>query len=162
MSGSGVVSDDFTVGTASTTSNAYNDFPFSTYWHDARSEFLYRVIDLSNAGLNTAANITKIAFNVYSANGYEMQNFSVGMKLTTDSDLLTYSFGSGYTTVYSGSQTISGTGWHVITLDTPFAWDGTSNLAIQICFNNTGYSSDSEVYYWNAGGVLQRKIQHIL
>ncbi|MCD4745874.1 MAG: fibronectin type III domain-containing protein, partial [Bacteroidales bacterium] len=38
-------------------------------------------------------------------------------------------------------------GWNVITLTTPFNWDGTSNLLIKVCFDNTSYSSNSTVYY---------------
>jgi hypothetical protein len=57
-----------------------------------------------------------------------MQNYS-GTSVTGWID-------SGWTTVYSGTYKISGTGWQMITLQTPFLWNGTDNLLIEICFDN--------------------------
>ena len=40
------------------------------------------------------------------------------------------------TQVYTNNYTVPGTGWQTITFTTPFTWDGTSNILIQICFDN--------------------------
>ena len=51
------------------------------------------------------------------------------------------------TLVYQGTIQFSSTGWTQITLQTPFTWDGTSNL---IGCNATldGYSSNNVVLYF--------------
>jgi hypothetical protein len=40
----------------------------------------------------------------------------------------------------------AGTGWQYVTLSTPYIWNGTSNLLVEICFGNTSFTT--------AGGVL--------
>jgi hypothetical protein len=64
----------------------------------------------------------------------------------TSATTLTGFVGAGWTNVYSGSYSVPATGWQVITLTTPFAWNGTSNLLINICFDNSSWSSNSTVY----------------
>ncbi|MCS7078356.1 MAG: T9SS type A sorting domain-containing protein, partial [Bacteroidia bacterium] len=42
-------------------------------------------------------------------------------------------------------------GWNTHTFSTPFYWDGTSNIIIETCFNNTSYTVNSPVYVTNMG-----------
>jgi len=52
---------------------------------------------------------------------------------------------TGWTTVYSGTYTVPGTGWQYIYLQTPFLYNGTQNLLVEVCFNNTSYTSSTSV-----------------
>jgi hypothetical protein len=72
-----------------------------------------------------------------------MNGFQISMKNTTIQDL-NGTWETGLTTVYSGTYAVAGTGWLMITLQTPFSWDG-SNLLIQICFDNNSYTLNSTV-----------------
>ena len=65
-----------------------------------------------------------------------MNGFNIRMMNTTASTITGYA--AGMTTVYSGTYTVPGTGWQMITLQTPFVWDG-SNLLVEVCYDNTGY-----------------------
>jgi hypothetical protein len=52
---------------------------------------------------------------------------------------------SDWTGVYSGTLRVNGLGWQFIVLQTPFYWDGVSNLLVEICFSNTNYSHGTYV-----------------
>jgi hypothetical protein len=60
---------------------------------------------------------------------------------------------TGWTTYYSGIYTIPGTGWQYITLQTPFLYNGTSNLLVDICFGNSSYTSATTVQGTSAPGM---------
>ena len=73
-----------------------------------------------------------MAFNVFrSAATQFSQTLNLKMGSTTATDLT--GFASGLTTVWSGPDTVSGTGWQTFTLLTPFTWDGTRNVVIELC-----------------------------
>ncbi|MCI0473390.1 MAG: T9SS type A sorting domain-containing protein, partial [Ignavibacteria bacterium] len=66
---------------------------------------------------------------------------------------------AGMTTAYSGTYTVPGTGWQEITLTTPFYWNGTNSLLVEICFNNSSYTSNSTVN-GTPNSLNQLKHQH--
>ncbi|MDN3676649.1 GEVED domain-containing protein [Flavobacterium paronense] len=126
----------------------YSDatLPFNTYWHDAKSQFLIYASDLTSAGY-TAGNLTSLAFNVSTVYSNQVMNgFKIAMKPTNIT-----SFGSAYETgltdYYTGSPSINATGWNTFTFGTPFVWDGTSNVVIQVCFDNSSYTDYNLIYY---------------
>jgi hypothetical protein len=99
---------------------------------------------LSASGL-TASYITKIGFNVITNGGTPMNGFSVKMQNTTATTISGFT-SSGWTNCYSGTYTIPGTGWQDIQLTTPFPWNGTSSLLIEICYDNTSSGTTSPVF----------------
>ena len=62
-------------------------------------------------------------------------------------------------TVYSGTYTVNGTGWQEINLTSPIQWDGTSNLLVEVCFNNSSYTTSSTVN-GTANSLNQMKHNH--
>ncbi len=109
--------------------------PIGTYYNYAITEQLYTATEIGTAGT-----ISSISFNyavstakdfpitVYMAN-VDAEDLSTGISLA-DAD-----------EVFSGTLSVTGSGWATITLDTPFDYDGTSNLLIGV---NKGY-----VYWYN-------------
>ena len=79
-----------------------------------------------------------------SYNTFLMNGFNIRLLNTTATTLTGYA--AGMTTVYSGSYTVPGNGWQMITLQNNFVWDGVSNLLLEICFDNTAYGYYSFVY----------------
>ena len=53
-------------------------------------------------------------------------------------------------------STISG--WNTFTLDVPFVWDGSSNVAIEVCYDNTTSASDfaDQTYGYSDGGTASQ------
>jgi hypothetical protein len=118
-------------------------YPYRTTWMDARTQMLYLQTELSAAGV-TAGNIYQIGFEVATL-GLPMNGFNVRIKGTSATALTAFET-TGWTTVYSGSYTVPATGWQMLTLQTPYYWNGTDNLLIEVCFDNNTWSGANEVY----------------
>ncbi|MCD4696123.1 MAG: fibronectin type III domain-containing protein, partial [Bacteroidales bacterium] len=116
--------------------------PFGTGWEDGQNQMLFTTLELNIAGIG-AGDITEIGWEVISTGG-AMNGFNIEMKTTSATSAT--SFESGFTNVYSTAYTPVA-GWNVFTLTTPFNWDGTSNLLVKVCFDNTSYTDNSTVYY---------------
>lgn len=132
----------YQIGTGTTTS----DCPFSTYYMDNRSQWIYTAQEFQALGVSGGV-IKSIALNVASFNPYPMNNFTIKMQNTAlDMFPATAFILDGWTTVYQSSLSINQTGWITFTLSTPFEWTG-SNLLVQFCFDNNAYTSpDCFVY----------------
>src|SRR6185503_905308 len=63
--------------------------------------------------------------------------------------------GSGLTTVKTLASYNTAAGWNDFSFDTPFTWDGTSNLIVELCYDNGSASAGDgmdQVYYYGDGG----------
>ncbi|MDW8226079.1 MAG: immunoglobulin domain-containing protein, partial [Bacteroidota bacterium] len=95
--------------------------------------------------------ITSLGFNVFATNGSAaLQNFTIKLKQTTATSVTGWDL-TGWTTVYSVTSYTVTTGWNMHTFSTPFAWDGTSNLLIEVCFNNLSYTYNASTYFTTSG-----------
>ncbi len=130
------------LGTGTLTSN----YPFTTYWMDGRTQILFTAAELAAGGAGTNKNITKIGFNVITAASQVMNGFSVKFQ-HTNLTALTGWVTTGWTETYSGNYAVPGTGWQFITMTNPtaFVYNGTSNLLVEICYDNSSYTSYSPV-----------------
>ena len=128
------------IGTG-TTSTSY---PFYTLYEDSRTQMLYTSTEII-AGGGGAGFINKIGFTILTVGSPAMSGFSVKMKTTTDATISTW-VTSGWTEVYTSSSYLpAGTGLQYIELATPFFWNGTTNLLVEVCFDNAAWSSNSTV-----------------
>jgi len=125
-------------------------YPYYTYYMDSRTQLLYLQSEMAAAGA-TQGNIYKIGFNVISNSSQAMNGFTIRMQNTTTSSLAGW-VTTGWTDVYYGTYTVPGTGIQYVDLQTPFYWDGVNNLLIEICFHNTSWTSNSNVYATNVSG----------
>ena len=129
-------------GTTSNTSTTY-PAPYGNWYQGARHQFLILASELTAAGM-TAGNINSLAFDVAQVQGTPLQGFTIALKLTSTS--VVSAFETGLTTVY-GPQAhtdVAGLNNHVFI--TPFYWDGTSNLLVETCFNNSSWTNNARVY----------------
>lgn len=124
---------EITIGSATTTQS----YPIDRYYNYSTHESIYLASEIGRAG-----NITKMAY--YKGSGTDVnaiQSVTIYMKNSSDATLATGTYStSGYTQVYSGSfPNTASSGWMEITLGTPFAYNGTSNLAILIVKGNQAW-----------------------
>jgi hypothetical protein len=122
--------------------------PFGTYYMDEKSQFIITRSELINAGYTTAnSQMRSIAFNVVTNAGQAMYGFSIKVGHTTAASYGTsyYLGNTGMTTVYSGTVTPVA-GWNTFNFTTPFNYNGTDNLVIEICWDNSSYTTDTKVY----------------
>jgi hypothetical protein len=127
-----------TIGSGTVSCN----YPYTTYWRAGRTQLLYTAAQLTAAGA-TPGTITSLGFDVYSYSSQTMQSFNIKMMNTS---LVTLSgWVTGLQNCYTGTYSVPGTGWQMITLQTPFYWDGT-NVILEICYgDNASYTSYSYV-----------------
>ncbi|MBM4158634.1 MAG: M20/M25/M40 family metallo-hydrolase [Ignavibacteria bacterium] len=139
-----------TIGTG-TSSTGY---PFYTFYHDSRTDMLFLASEINASG-GIAGFITKIGFDVISASSQVMNGFYVKMQHTTATSISGFT-NTGWTDVYSGTYTVPGTGWQYVNLQTPgFYWNGVNNLLVEICFDNTSYTSNSTVNGTTSSGTVR-------
>lgn len=134
-----VVSSTSSVQNTSGSGTVTANFPLGTYYHDQRSQMIY-----TPAEVGGAMTINSVALDVSTIPGQVMNAFTIRMKHTATADYSSSASwdSTGWTTVYSTAQTVSTTGWNTFTLTTPFVYNGSSNLMVDICFNNTNYTSE--------------------
>jgi hypothetical protein len=141
---SNVTSATVTVGTGTTTSSV---MPFSTNYMDERSQIIVTRDELVAAGW-TSANpvIRSLAFFVTTASSQVMNSLTIRVAHTSSSSFGSTSFLSGtFTTVFSGNVTALANSWNTYNFTTPFSYNGSSNLLVEICWNNTSYTTNSTV-----------------
>jgi hypothetical protein len=135
-----------TIGTGTTSSN----FPFTTYWMDGRTQYLYLASELNLP----SGFINQVGFDIITADPAAMNGFKVSMKTTSLTSLTGYET-TGFTTCYSpASYTLPGTGWQMIGLTSPFYYTAGSNLVVEICYNNSAYTQYSPVNCTTAPGMF--------
>jgi subtilisin family serine protease len=118
-------------------------FPLATYYHDARTQAIYLPSEVGAAG-----RLTSLALDVTQLPGQMMNDFTIRLKHTARNEYPSNNRtweSSGWVTVYNGTVTISALGWRVFEFSTPFDYDGVQNLMVDICFNNSSYTSDGKV-----------------
>ena len=129
-----------TIGSGTATSG----YPYYTNYMGSRTQMLYLAADLVSGGA-VAGNLYSVGFNVNLAYPQVMQNFTIKMGLTAAVALTGWAT-PVMNTVYAVNYGVPGTGWRDIKLTTPFYWDGTSNIIVEICFGNNGsYTNNSTV-----------------
>jgi hypothetical protein len=120
-------------GTGSNTSTAF-PAPYGNYFGGVKHQFIYRASELSAKGV-TAGILTEFGFNVSSLVSGNLNGFSISMKNSTVNDL-TSGWQTGLTTVFSSAVYNANIGWNLHPLSPGFYWDGTSNIIVEVCFNN--------------------------
>lgn len=134
-------------GTASNTSNSY-PAPYGLYFFGAKHQFLITSAELTAAGVPAGASISSIGFNVVSDNGTAIHNgFEVVVYSTTNADPLQLGYNTtGQVSSSSSTNFNPSTGWNQHALSS-FTWNGTTNLVIQTCFNNSSYSTNASTQW---------------
>jgi len=118
-------------------------YPLACYYHDARMQSIYTPAEVGPTG-----RLTSISLDVAKLPGQLLKDFTIRLKHSTRAS---YPFGErtweseGWVTVFSGNVTLPALGWNTITFTTPFDYDGTMNLMVDVSFNNNDYSSDGTV-----------------
>ncbi len=136
-------------------------YPFTTFWMDAKTQMLYTAQELlDNGALTSGGNIISLSFNVASYSTQVINDMKISLQNYANNYLSDFET-NGWTTVFQSNYVVQGTGWQKINLQIPFYWDGGSNLLIEICFNNSSYTTNSMVYATNAANCLIHKYQDL-
>lgn len=138
-------STTITVGTATT---PYSAHPFGTVYMDERVQYIYKKPELTAAGWTSAEPYLKsISFYVSSVSPQAMNTFKITMAHTSGNSFTNTSFvtGTNTTTVFTGTVSLV-QGWNTLTFSTPFSYNGSSNVLMNICWNNNSFTHNSAVH----------------
>ncbi len=129
------------VGTGSG-SNSQNDYPapYGNFYQGAKHQMLIQASELTALGVS-AGNIYSLAFDVTGVNGVQLEDFTIGIKLTTQNSV--NMFQTGLTNVFGPVNYTETTGYNTHTFSSPFYWDGTSNVLVQTCFRSGNWSANA-------------------
>lgn len=148
------------LGSDSTFVNSTTSYPavFGNFYRSARHQILYKATELTASGA-TAGDITSIAFDIAQLNGTDTYcNFQIQMG-HTNLNQVNNNMVNGLADVFTPKTVIIDTGWNTYTFDTPFQWDGSSNIIVNLCYDktvatnagnslcNVTYSSNSQTRY---------------
>ncbi|MFM2201574.1 MAG: hypothetical protein RL040_774, partial [Bacteroidota bacterium] len=100
----------------------------------ARSVFLYRVDELSAAGLSAGDAVSRLAFAF--ANAPTSVSFcKIELSLSNDTVITDAVQSNSFTTVYNASDDLTA-GWNDYNFLNDWTWDGTSSLVVRVTWSN--------------------------
>lgn len=124
---------------------------------NAKSRFLLKAADLTAMGLS-AGYIDQLSLYVYvKGSSAPFENFRIGMKEVTDTEI---SGAPWYDTdeVFSGDVTTVVSSWNDFDFTNLFLWDGTSNIYVDFCFNNSSVVGQDQIIGFNIGTVGEESL----
>ena len=137
------------IGVGGVSTNSY--LPNYEFYNYSLTQQIYTADEIGTAGT-----INSIAF-FYT--GTATRTLDVYMVNTTVSSFASNNDWIAVTAadkVYSGSVTYTANAWNTFVLDTPFAYDGVSNLAVIVDDNTGSYVSSVGAYVFDATGMTLR------
>jgi len=138
-----------TIGNGTTFTGNTAHSPISRWYGSVHTQIVYTKSEINAAGFTGAGQITKLGFNVYAFNTSDpLLNFSIKMKHTTAADASSHDGGTFNTVYTAGSYAPIAGGWDMLTLATPFQWNGIDNIILDFCHDNSpNFSSNGQLYY---------------
>ncbi|MBK8951649.1 MAG: hypothetical protein IPM85_04305 [Chitinophagaceae bacterium] len=150
---------DINIGTG-TTGNTTTTYPcpLQDYYEGSRAQFLYRVSELTPAGMGPGL-ITSIKYNVVSLGTTGLiEDMVIKIGHTTVATLSTAAWdafnGATVSTISADYKPVAGI--NTFTLPTPFNWNGSDNILIEICNGDPGnatgtWFTNNPVIPWTTG-----------
>jgi hypothetical protein len=130
----------YTIGSGNINGTA----PFGTSSTTSRSQYVWKASEMVTAGI-IPGDITGLQFYLQSLGG-AMNNMTIRFKQTLLDSLTQNTFNNtGFTEVYHHHTEFTTTGWNSLQLTTPFTWDGTSNMLVEVTFDNSSATVDNVV-----------------
>lgn len=145
---SAFVSNARQVGTGTLVSSAAPNPYYTTFWGN-REQFLITAAELLASGIS-AGPITSLGLAVQGVTTtLPLTNFTISMGTTALTAMPT-SFVAGLTPVFTTpSYTVLPFTTNTHNFQTPFVWDGVSNILIETCFNNSNWNGSQTITYSN-------------
>lgn len=125
-----------TVAEGTTTSSSSGVSPFSQLYEAQHTQYLITAAQLQATGL-VSGNFSALTFNISAKNStFPYTGYTVKIASTALTNLSGGQVSSGFTTVYGPTNYTSVAGANTLTFTTPFAWNGSSNIVVDVCFAN--------------------------
>ena len=133
--------------------------PFNTELASGRGQYLFTSSELLSAGLTTGE-INKLMLDIFSS-GENIKNLTIKIKHTALTEITPTSYvKDSLVEVYTSNNTGILSGQQSFNFTTPFVWDGTPNIVVDISFTNnyTGNAYNGNVNYQLKGDDLSSNV----
>jgi hypothetical protein len=120
--------------------------PFDGTKQKHRVQVLYKASELIASGITLSARLNSMNVRVKTKNTtLPFNNFTIAIANTTATNVNTgFIVSLPFQTVYLGNySTVAGD--NIFNFLSPFTWDGSSNVVVQFCFDNTGVTPENKV-----------------
>lgn len=155
------------VGTLATLTSNNFPSPYNPKTRYVKEQYIYTADQIRAAG-HDAGTISSISFYLAAlgtnVNEFTYSYYNIKMGNTTNSIFANTTYLTGLNTVYSANNltlTADNIGWVKHTLNTPFVWDGTSNIVIEVtrALNAAGITNGANTRYTAQANTVLTK-QH--
>lgn len=134
-----------TLGTGTSITSSTYVSPINISYKSVHGQSVYTAAELNSAGVYGPIIITKIGFYIASQPALALPNYIIRMKHCTDSNAANCQTVDNMVTVYTNPSYMPTVGgFEMLTLSTPFVWNGTDNIVLDTAFglvstfSNTG------------------------
>jgi hypothetical protein len=140
------------VGTSTTTNTSSTGYPtaFGDYWYQDWQQYVYTAAELNALGM-TAGNITSLTFDVSGLPSADVSDYNVKIGATSNATLTGFTT-TGLTNVFGPEPYTATVGANTITFTTPYLWDGTSNIIVDIRGTGSYGSANATINYTTTTG----------
>ncbi|MCB5255871.1 MAG: C25 family cysteine peptidase [Candidatus Cloacimonadaceae bacterium] len=129
-----IVPSEVIIGNGTSNTSTSTASPINVWYKSLHGQAVYTAAELNAAGLSGSAMITQLGFNVTGLPGRSMPNYIVRMAHTSATDVSSW-IQTGLETVFTfASYQPATTGWNMMTLNTPFEWNGVDNILVDTAF----------------------------
>ena len=123
-------------------------YPFYQLYENEKTQILYH----SDEFISTPINITKFGVNVESLPDQlvDYQNLTISLFTTDQAEVNGdyFTANSDKVTVFTTASYTPVVGWNIFEFDSPYAYDGTSNLVVEIVWGDNGEWHSGRVYMY--------------
>ena len=136
------IQNDVTIGNGTLT-NSGTTFPtpYGNWFWGNRTQYLYTAAELNAAGI-FGGQIEGFSFFIQTMGAQTTyQNYEVKIGCT-NINAMSANWVSGLTVVSPASNFTVSQGWNQHAFATPYNWDGTSNIVIEVCSNNFTFTAN--------------------
>lgn len=127
--------------------------PVNIYYRRQVCQFVYTAAEINAAGAVGANTLTQLGFFVTTNPLYDIPGYTIKIKHTTQTNVGNALGTTGWTTVKNPfTYTPTPLGYDMIIFDTPFNWDGVSNIAVEICWSQVqpGFEDSGQCRIYNS------------
>jgi len=112
----------------------------TTAYSDLKDQYILLATDLTAGGMITNDVLTCLGFYISGGTTKTFNGLTIYLKHTAASTISTFD-NTGLTLVYQANPTLTNTaGWKNFSFTSGFTWNGTNNILISICWNNSSAS----------------------
>ena len=110
---------------------------------NSKMQYMWTASELTAAGF-TAGTINGLKFDLNQL-GASLNFLQIKIKPTTKTEITGIEDSTGFTKVYFTNTTFAGVGMQHLKFYQPFTWNGTSNIIVEMSYNNTANSANRTV-----------------